>query len=118
MTCKLAARKQGKITVLSFEEGRILDERTTQGLLDELLAHVEGEQKPRIVWDFEGVEFVSSDMLVKMLVMNRNVQEAGGALAFCNLSHTVHEVLRTVKLDRLFSVFTTAEEALKRLRKK
>jgi hypothetical protein len=54
--------------------------------------------------DFHGIDYVSSDFLVSLVRLRRNLEAAGKQLSLCNLSPPVAEVFAVTGLGRFFDI--------------
>jgi len=61
-------------------------------------------QPPRLIISFEGVSFLSSAALGKLIMVNRRIKERGGELKLCTLAPTTLEVFRVAHLDDYFHI--------------
>jgi len=67
------------------------------------------------VLDLTEVSIVDSCGVGLMIWMHRLVEDAGGALYICGVSHFLQKMLRMMQLDRYFRVLPNEEEAARRL---
>jgi len=67
---------------------------------------------PRVVLNFEGVNYVSSAGVHAIVAVGKTVQKCGGVLALCGLKGTVQTVLEVSGLYSTFPVYESAEAAL------
>lgn len=86
-------------------------------ILDEaeqaMLRAVESSPRPRIVLDFSQTDYFSS-MFIEVLfrVWNR-VRTRNGRFAICALQPVCREILETAKLDSIWDIYPTVDEAVK-----
>jgi anti-anti-sigma factor len=78
------------------------------GILDRLGAGVRG-----VVLDFHRTDYYGSTALGFFLRLWKRVSENGGRMAFCNVSEHEREVLAVTRLDTLWPICGSREEALK-----
>lgn len=78
----------------------------------ELYAVAAQEGCTKLVLNFSGVEFLASDMLGKVVVLNKKMKQKGGKLTLCRLCPYVRQILVTTKLDLILSVKDTEAEGL------
>ena len=113
---RLYCEPRGDITIVSFMDKKILDEANIQDIGDELFALVDERYKIKLVLNFENVEFLSSAALGKLITLNKKVKNENGALRLCGIRPQILEVFRITKLNKLFQIYDTEEQALARLR--
>jgi len=69
-----------------------------------------------VVLDFHRTDYYGSTALGFFLRIWKRIGSRGGRMAFCNLSDNEVEILSVTRLDTLWSVCTSREEALKVVR--
>jgi anti-anti-sigma regulatory factor len=62
--------------------------------------------------DMGGVAFMSSAMIGKIVLLNKTCKAKKTAMKICNISASVMEVFELTRLNKLFSIYGSAEEAL------
>ena len=100
------------ITVVTFLDRKILDEAAIQTLGDDLIALVEKDGRASLVLDFRIVEFMSSAIVSKLLILDRTLKKKSGKLVLCNLTPEIKEVFVITHLDQLFDIEDSVDEAL------
>jgi anti-sigma B factor antagonist len=72
-------------------------------------------QKPsgRWVMDLAGLAYMGSSVLGLMVNVRQRIKDGGGKLALCNMSDRLHRVFQTCSLERLFTIKSDRDEALK-----
>ncbi|MCU0959052.1 MAG: STAS domain-containing protein [Pirellulaceae bacterium] len=105
--------------VVYFNEAKILDEATIQRIGTALVeaADAAGSEK-RMVLNFRGVNFMSSAMIGKLVLLNKKCKKDGINLKLCEISGNVQEVFKIMKLNKVFDIYKTEEKALKAFDKK
>jgi anti-sigma B factor antagonist len=100
------------VTLLELDGG--LDHTTTALLvakMDELLEEGAG----RVVLDLNRLKYASSWGLAALVRVHHHYAARGGRIAFANLHTTLASILRMSRLDRLFDIHPTVEEAVRSL---
>jgi anti-anti-sigma factor len=77
------------------------------------LSLLEGGAVKNVVLDFRRTDYYGSTALGFFVKLWRRVSGRGGRMAFCNLSAHEREVLRVTRLDSLWPICGSREEALK-----
>ncbi|HLW64151.1 MAG TPA: STAS domain-containing protein [Gemmataceae bacterium] len=96
---------QGDITIVYLKKFLpVLDGENLQTLGEQLFDLVDNQGKRKVLLNFEGVVFVSSAALGKLITLNKKIQKAGGKLVMCAIAEPILEVFEVVKLDRLVSI--------------
>jgi anti-sigma B factor antagonist len=111
-TQRIDVTKTGDVSVVRFRDRKILDETAIQELGAELFALVEIDNRKTILLDFEGVEFLSSAALGKLITFDRKVKTSKGRLKMCGIAPGILEVFQVTKLNKVFDIRPDAAEAL------
>lgn len=102
----------GEVSLVRFLDRKIIDAANIQELGDELFGLVEKEQRKNLLLNFATVEFLSSAALNKLIILDKKVKAAGGKMRLCNLKPEIYEVFAITRLNQLFDIKTTEQEAL------
>jgi anti-sigma B factor antagonist len=103
------------ITVVGFTDLKdVFQPKDVQELSDELHRLVEEEGRTKLLLNLSGVQYLSSSMLVKLINLNRRIEQAQGQLMFCCLSPAMRDTFRVSKLDHLFEIFNDEASTLAR----
>ena len=102
-------KKQDDVTVVDVEGQLIVGNRQElkQKVLDELES---GERKFLI--DFTNTGYIDSSGLGALVTLSRKVREQGGELRIAGLNEDLRALFELTKLDTLFHISPTADEAL------
>lgn len=101
----------GGVTVVQFKTRALRDEQEINRLFGQVESLV-GERACRVVLDFAPVEAFASYSIGRLVGLHRRLHARGGRLALCGLSPAVRKLLDTMRLDRLFNVYETEQDAL------
>lgn len=69
------------------------------------------QQHSRVVFDLEGVRFIDSSGIGALLSCMRQLRQRQGDVRLCRLSGTVIALFELMRLDRVFTLCATCEEA-------
>jgi len=100
------------VTVVSFVDHKILDAANIQELGDELFDLVERDGIKSMVLNFGNVEFLSSAALNKLIILDKKVKSNTGQLRLCQLKPEIQEVFVITRLNQLFEIKDTVDDAL------
>ncbi len=100
----LVKRTEGAVNIVSFENDRILDELLIQNLGDELIALTQDDSVKNLILNFEKVEFMSSAMIGKLVLLNKKCGAANKPLRFCCINKNLMEVFKLTNLDKVFQI--------------
>jgi len=104
-TKRIAVEQKGDYTVIRFREADILDQVNIHEMGREMYALVEDSPGIKLIVDFEGVEYLSSSALGKLITLKRKVEEASGTLKMCRIKPEIMEVFRITRLDTIFDIY-------------
>lgn len=97
---------------VEFSDRKILDELSINEILTELMALVEGGDGIKLLLDFDNVEHLSSAALGMLITLRKCVGEANGKLRLSTISPQIYEVFKITRLNQLFDISDTAENAV------
>ncbi|MCR9293986.1 MAG: STAS domain-containing protein [bacterium] len=103
----------GDLATVRFNDKKIVDSASIEEMGAELMSLVDKDKMKHILLNFEGVEFLSSAALNKLILIDKKVKQAGGNLRLCCLREEIKEVFTITRLDRVFDIRKTEKEALK-----
>ncbi len=109
--------KVDHVTVVRFMVRRMLDAACVDARITEITASPPMDG-PDTVLDFSRVEFISSAVLNKLIVLDRAIESLGGKLVVCGLSPSIRDLLSMTRLDQMFRVATDQETALQQFKLK
>jgi anti-sigma B factor antagonist len=102
----------GEVSMVRFLDRKIIDAANIQELGDELFGLVEKEQRKNLLLNFANVEFLSSAALNKLIILDKKVKGQTGKMRLCNLKPEIYEVFAITRLNQLFDIKNTEQEAL------
>ena len=105
---ELAAEERGGDIVVQVEDGRI-DAAVAVKFKDAVRAHGTGPH-PRLILDLSRVEFLDSSGLGAVVAVYKEVS-AAKAFALAGLTPTVAKVFRLTRMDTVFTIHETVEDA-------
>jgi anti-sigma B factor antagonist len=98
---------QGGITVVRFDDIQIGPDTR-----EPLYGLVENDGHTRVVLDFSDIWALSSLALGILASFQHKVEARGGRLKLCGLNPNLKQLFRMTKLEQIFDIHKTAEEAL------
>jgi len=100
------------VRLLALDGG--LDHTTTDEFVRRMDALIE-EGAKHLVLDLSRLSYASSLGLAALVRVHHHVAARGGRVAFADLHSGVATILRAVRLDRLFDLYPTVNEAVRSL---
>jgi len=95
-------------------KGPSISESDAASVLAEVLGDVE-RARGRVLLDMARVEYMSSAGISMLVQLREACTKAGGSLALSGLASPIAGVLKTTKVDRLFTIAKSREKALSKL---
>src|ERR1700751_5053443 len=111
-TRRIKVNESGKVTVVTFNDSKIIDEAEIQEFGQELYDLVEREGRKKIVLNFGNVEFLSSAALGKLIGFDKRVKQHKAELILSNIRPEIYEVFAITKLTKLFVIKDDEADAL------
>ena len=102
----------GDAAVISFGKSSICNVEEISAAFERVLGFVNTNHPMRVVFDFKGVKFFSSQIL-GLLLETRNVMSSyNGRVFISSINPQLHRVFKITNLDKVFTFFPDAESAL------
>ncbi len=108
----LKIKRVDGVSVVEFADRKILEELSIQEIGDELDRVVASEPGIRLLLNFRNVDHLSSAALSMLITLQKKVKEKSGALRLSDINRQIFEVFKITKLNKIFSIHETADEAL------
>ena len=100
------------IRVVEFTQNKILDEGNIAEIGNTLRGLVDEKPNPKLLLDFATVDHLSSAALGMLINVNNRIRETNGQLRLTNIKPQIMEVFVITKLNKLFKILPTREEAM------
>lgn len=113
---RIKVRRVSDITQVEFVDRNILDESNIQMIRDEISGIIDSAPNPKLIISFQGVEHLSSAALGALIAVNNQVRTRSGQLRLAHIDPQIYEVFTITRLNKLFSIHATADEAIKSLK--
>ena len=106
-----------EVKMRSIKAGMIIDvfgdiDMKTSDALSAVLRELADKKTSDIIINLDHVNFMDSSGLAALVECLQKVREYNGRLRLFGLSKNLTEVIKIVKLDSIFSIFSTEKEAL------
>jgi len=98
--------------VVQFADRKILEELSIHEIGEELRALAETEPQVKLLLDFGNVDHLASAALGMLITLHKKVQEQNGSLKLSNINRQIFQVFKITRLNRVFDIHETAEQAL------
>ncbi len=105
-------RREGSVSVVQFADRKILEELSIHEIGEELKALADSEPKAQLLLDFANVDHLASAALGMLITLHKKVQEREGSLKLSSINRQIFQVFKITRLNRVFDIHETAEQAL------
>ena len=111
-TSHIRVQDQDGVKRIEFVERNILDEANIQQIGEEIGRVVDSQDEPRVLISFTNVDHLSSAALGTLITINNKISGKDGQLRLAEIDPQIYEVFVITKLNKLFQIFDTSEQAL------
>lgn len=108
----LRIKRSEGVSVVEFADRKILEELSIQEIGEELDRLVDAEPGIRLLLNFRNVDHLSSAALGMLITLNKKVKERSGELKLSDINRQIFEVFKITRLNRVFEIHDTADQAL------
>ncbi len=108
----IRVQDQDGVKRIEFVERNILDEANIQQIGDEIGRIVDAQDQPKVLISFQNVDHLSSAALGTLITINNKIRGRDGQLRLAEIDPQIYEVFVITKLNKLFQIFDTSEQAL------
>ncbi len=109
---RLRVRKEDGITQVEFVDRNILDEANIQRIGEEISEIIDGDAQPKLLISFSNVDHLSSAALGTLITIHNRLKQKGGQLRLANIDPQIYEVFMITKLNKLFDIHESRDEAM------
>lgn len=109
---RLNVEQRDDITIVTFNDRKILDKHCIQEIGSELFALVKESGRTKILINFSTTEYLSTAIFGKFITLNKMVHQAGGKLVFCSIDPKVYEAFEISRLNKLFEIRNDEQSAI------
>jgi len=110
---RLIVSALGDSALVRFVDKKIVDSANIEEMGDEMFTLIEKDNFKNVVLNFEGVDFLSSAALNKIIMMDKKVKKVSGKFSLCCLKKEIMEVFTLTRLNKIVDIRKTEPEALK-----
>ena len=101
---------KGDVTIFSIS-GEVTSANSSK--VSEAFTACVDEGQKRVVVDLALLDYIDSSGLAALLILLARLRPIGGTVRLCSIQEKVKYPFRTARLDALFSIFDSLDEALK-----
>lgn len=108
---RLRMAQREDVLILRFEDSHLSADLAAE-IGDEFNAAMAREQFKKILLDASNVNYACSDVINKLVVLNKKMREKGGKLKLCGLSPDIRQILAITRLDTIMDIAESESDAL------
>jgi anti-sigma B factor antagonist len=97
--------REGNVAIASFKNACISDAEEISHASTQLRQYIHSDPPRRVVFDFQGVKFFSSQVLGLLLEARAHLRPHDGDVAITSLSPQLQRVFKVTNLDRIFRLY-------------
>jgi len=105
-------KREGDVAIVQFADRKILEELSIHEIGEELHRLAESQPNVKLLLDFGNVDHLASAALGMLITLHKKVQERNGSLKLSNINRQIYQVFKITRLNRVFEIHDTAEQAL------
>lgn len=115
-TPRLNVTTVGDISVVELADRKILDEVNISEIGEQMNSLVAESDNPKLLVDFANVAHMSSSALGMLITLHKRIRQKEGELRLCNIQPSIYEVFVITRLNEIFEISQSRQEALESLR--
>lgn len=101
------------VAVVRFNSSSISDVEEVATVSNQIRKFVDQDQPSRLIFDFEGVKFFSSQVLGLLLDIRAKLQAFSGKVVISAINPQLHRVFKITNLDKIFEFFPDRDSAVR-----
>lgn len=108
----LTTETEGDILVIGFRVATLIDRLSISEVAEEWMEQLESSDLRKLIIDFSSLEFLSSDLLGKLVELRTACLVRGVSLKLCSLSKELKNALSLTRLTGQFKTYRTLRSAI------
>ena len=109
---RVRVRTIERTAIVRFEDAEVLFEESAVHVVGQQLRRLIEEGHTRLVVNFGGVRYLSSEVLGILAGLHKKVEQARGRIQLCGLDPLLPEMVQITRLDQVFDVCGDEAEAV------
>lgn len=114
---ELLSQQKDDVLIVQFTSQKILSDVLIAQIGRELL-ELADEADGKLLLDFQGVTFMSSAMIGKIVLLNKKCKQNKTTIKLCNIAPSIKEVFEITRLNKVFSIYESLDDAIAAFGKK
>lgn len=103
---------EGDVAIVRFVRPSLSEEDNVEELGLDLIRLVDQLGYRRVLVSLEGVGWMTSSILGKLIHLHRHLQRQNGEMMICDIGRDINDVLSSSRLNTYFKISPTPEAAL------
>jgi anti-anti-sigma factor len=112
---KIDFERNTSFTIVTFNCSKITTQQQNDSFLESISKQINCRSFENLIFDFSGVQFVTSSTINMLLVVLKQVRLKGGEVYFCGLAEGVRQVFEMMELFKLFNIYATRKQTVEAL---
>ncbi|MEN6575871.1 MAG: STAS domain-containing protein [Phycisphaerales bacterium] len=104
--------REGNVAIASFRNACISDAEEITRASTQLRLYIQSDPPRRMVFDFQGVKFFSSQVLGLLLEARAHLKPHNGDVAVTSLNPQLQRVFKITNLDKIFRLYPDRATAI------
>jgi anti-anti-sigma factor len=109
---KIVVQKMWDVTVVDFQDGRLLEVQQIDAIGKELYRLVDEMDSKKLILDFTKVQFLASAAIGMLMNLHKRSTAIKGSFVICGLRRELMKVFEIMKLTKVFKFAANEDEAL------
>ncbi len=105
--------REGNVAIASFKSTCISDAEEISNASTQIRQYIQSDPPSRMVFDFKGVKFFSSQVLGLLLETRAHLRPHNGEVAVTSLSAQLQRVFKITNLDKIFRLYPDRAAAVR-----
>ena len=115
----LISKNVNEVLIVGFGVNKLLDQSDIANVAKALMATAtEAEKDQKILLSFQGVSFMSSAMLGRLVMFNKKCKQQDVKLKVCSISPEIFEIFKLTKMNKMFDIYADEKKAIESFDKK
>lgn len=110
---KIVVQKMWDVTIVDFQEARLLEAQQIDALGQELYRLVDEMDRKKIVLDFSKVQFLASAAIGVLMTLHKKAGAIKGSFVICGLKKELMKIFEIMGLTKVFKFAADEGEALR-----
>jgi anti-sigma B factor antagonist len=108
---ELLRQQKDGVLIAQFTHQKLYDDAIIAQIGSELV-ELADQADGKMLLDFQGVMFMSSSMIGRVVILNKKCKADDIDLRMCNVSPSIMEVFEVTRLDKVFTICHSVDDAL------